>query len=204
MGTGDNPEYIDKLANENACLRALTAGEDDWPRFMQLFGKCIYIELTLHGVPAGDQRDDILQELALRLMEHDWRIIRRFIKRDLGYSFKALLRKVINAAVQNYRRRHRNWNQKVALESTQFDRAQDHGDPARIAENKARESALLLKVIGDNDNQEAYRILYLRFIEGESVNDIARELESTPNAISQRLRYYRQRARAILGREVEP
>ncbi len=193
----------EQLEWENKCLHSLVEGEDAWSLFMELFGKCMFIELAMHRIFAGPERDDILQEVAVRLMEHDWRVVRRYIKRDMGFSFKSLLCKVVNSSVQNYRRKHKNWNTRVEFDNSLSNRPNKDSDPAKLVETKMTESALLSKVIGSNENREAYRILYLRFIEGESVKDIARELDSTPNAVSQRLRYYRKRVKTVLGREVE-
>ena len=68
-------------------------------------------------------------------------------------------------------------------------------DPAQNTERSQRLLSLLKQVSGSDENTMIYRMLYLRFVEQESVNSIARRLGMKPNTVTQRIRYYIKKLR---------
>ena len=95
-----------RAGEEWRCLRKLLAGADDWPRFWDLFGRLILSELKKLDLAQPPERDDVFQELALKLLSKDLHIIRTYFKAPKHESFAALLRVIVrNLALDQLRRR---------------------------------------------------------------------------------------------------
>jgi len=191
------------LQAEWSCLDALTRGEDAWPRFMDLFGAFLFGELGRLEIGPGHDRDDLLQELALKLMASDWQIIRRHLDKHRGTTFRAVLRTVIRSIVVDEWRKKKRWRNQLPLDPepspAELLDSTWAEDPARALYRETRLICLLWQIIGNFTNVEVFRILYLRFVEGKSVTDIAGEIGVSPNTVSQRIRYYRQRGSSDPG-----
>jgi len=194
------------LNEERRCLRCLCAGEDQWPWFMRLFERFIYGELSKYSIRPGPERDDLAQEVALKLVNHDFAVLRRHLESDSGYSFKAVLRTVIYSVVCNEWQRRKRYELPVDLAehpaAGEIFRREWADNPARRLYREVRLTCLLQQVVGGAGKSKAFSILVLRFVEELPVNEIAAQLEMAPNAVSQQLRYYRKKLRAVLGPEV--
>lgn len=198
--SGDGKEREAELL---ACLRSIVAGQDAWPEFWELTGRIILTELHRLGINLEFERDDILQDIALVLLRDDCRFIREHLEHHQHEPFSAYLRITARHTAINYLRK-----QKRAVSIEYFD-----GVPADSLESKSKwgmnpsislEEQLALKALleqstGGRGNQLGYQIMYLRFVERASVNQIAERLRMQPNSVSQRIRYYLQRLRTLYG-----
>ena len=198
-----------RTGEEWRCLRQLLAGADAWPRFWDLFGRVILAELKQLGLSEPPERDDVFQELALKLLGDDLRIIRNYVSQPKRASFAALLRVVVrNLALDYLRRRER----RAALPLLERDGEEGEGgaittggwagDPGANLNGK-RLPELLRRVTGGNGESESYRIMYLRFVEQEDVNLIAERCGLKPNTVTQRIRYYLAKLRDEYSAELE-
>ena len=195
----------DLLAKEISCLVALCSGKDAWPRFLDLFGEVIYCELAVRGIKAGPLRDDLLQELAFKLMRHEWRIVRSFLARQTGLSFKVVLRAAIRSTIVDDWRRTRRWRSVALLDGEIAKLPQGtemHGDPAAELERQTRTACLMQQLAGGRAGRENYEILMLRYVDGLCVIEIAQELGLQANAVSQRLHNCRERLKRLYGAAV--
>jgi RNA polymerase sigma factor (sigma-70 family) len=185
-------------AEEIACLRALIAGQDMWPAFFKMFSRFIQAEFNKLGITRSHDQGDLLQELALKLCSHDLAIIRRFLLRDSGFSFRAILRTIIRSIVIDEWRKQAKWRKVVLCEDEptlqQLCVYRADGDPARELYRETRLINLLLTACG-HDNHQGYSIMSLRYVEGLSVDQIGARLGLRPNAVSQRIRYYLRKLR---------
>lgn len=191
-------------AKENSCLAALCAGRDAWEEFLDLFDITLYCEFAALGIRPGAQRDDLLQELALKLLAHDWRIVRRHLAADHGCSFQAILRTVVRSIVIDEWRREQRWRQLADLadEAAPAELLNNVWalDPAEAYYRETRLASILAGVVRRDRRADAFQLLYLRYVEGLPVNVIAGRLGLAPNAVSQRLRYYHRKLASIFGR----
>jgi len=186
---------------EHDCLHALISGTDAWPRFWDLFGDYVFYELRALAINDEYLREDIYHELVLKLIDRDFEVMRSFLERPRQYSFTALLRVMArNKAISHLRRQRRI----VLVDDHQhFAAASDGdgwgGDPAANHEARQLLVAILHDACPGQENSEGFRIMYLRFVEQQSVNVIAAELRMKPNTVSQRIRYYLNRLRQRYG-----
>jgi RNA polymerase sigma factor (sigma-70 family) len=189
---------LGSLEREYAVLSALCAGEDAWPEFLDLFISFIHHELAQAGIKPGHDQADLVQEIALKLVSRDFIIIRRFLKHDTGYSFKAVLRTIIRSTIIDQWRRNRRWRH-VSLDGepalASLIASDGNPDPAFELYRESRLLSAFIYCTGSRDSV-GFRALFLRFIEEQSVEEIGRELGLSANAVSQRLRYYLRKLRA--------
>jgi RNA polymerase sigma factor (sigma-70 family) len=190
------------LADEHRCLRRLIAGADAWPEFLDLFGAFIYKELAQFGLYAGHDRDDLLQELACKLIAREWAILQRHLSAYEDVSFRLVLRTIIRSCLVNHWRRNKRWQALEALadepSAAELIDTSWAADPALAAYRDVRLMCLLHDIAGLDRDGRNYRILFLRIIEGESVIEIAGRLGLSANAVSQRLRECLRRGRIRL------
>jgi RNA polymerase sigma factor (sigma-70 family) len=181
-------------------LCALISGRDVWPQFFKLFSRFIHAEMYRLGITNVHDQSDVLQELALKLCSHDCAIIRRFLLRDSGYSFRAVLRTVIRSIVIDEWRKFAKWRAVVLCEDEpalqQVCGGRTGGDPARELYREARLASLFITACGPG-NPQGYSIMSLRYLEGISVEQIGERLGLKPNAVSQRIRYYLGKLREL-------
>jgi RNA polymerase sigma factor (sigma-70 family) len=193
------------LTTERSCLQRLRAGADAWPEFLDLFGDFMYWEVAKYGINAGHDRDDLLQDIALKLMAHDWAIVRRHLEHHAEMTFLLVLRTIIRSCMVNMWRRSRRWREMEQLDAEprldEIMPAAWAGDPAAAVYRDVRLMCLLHDLAGSDRDGRSFRILFLRFVEGESVIDIARELGLSANAVTQRIRECLKRGRRALGTE---
>lgn len=188
------------LVIETDCLCALIAGKDAWPEFISIFSRFIYSELRSMGITDPHEQQDLLQELALKLYSHDCAIIRRFLLRNSGYSFRAVLRTIIRSIVIDEWRKHAKWRNVVFCEDEptlqQLWASPVDSDPARALYREVRLASILLAACG-RGNHQGFQVMSLRYLEGLSVDQIGMRLGMRPNAVSQRIRYYLRRLREL-------
>lgn len=191
------------LPDEHQCLRRLAAGADAWPEFLDLFGVFTYSELAGYGIAAGHDRDDLLQEIACKLMHNEWAILRRHLAVYPDVTFRIVLRTIIRSCLVNLWRRNKRWRAlEVLADEPVVDELIDTNwatDPALAVYREVRLACLLQEIAGQDRDGRNYQILCLRIIEGESVIKIAGRLGLSANAVSQRLRECLQRGRRRLG-----
>lgn len=193
------------LSTEHSCLQRLRAGEDAWPEFLDLFGGLMYWEVAKHGVIAGHDRDDLLQDVALKLMAHDWAIVQRHLENHSEMTFSLVLRTIIRSCLINMWRRNKRWREMAQLDDEpQLDEIAAPTwacNPAQSVYRDVRLMCWLQDLAGSDRDGRNYRILYLRFIEDESVTDIAGMLGLSANAVTQRIRECLKRGRRAPGAE---
>ena len=186
---------------EHECLHALTTGKDAWPRFWDLFGRYIFYEMQALAIYDEQMREDIYHELVLKLLDRDFEVVRKFLAQPRQYAFTALLRVMArNKAITHLRRQRRI----VFVEDHQLLTVGGNGsgwgaDPAANHEAQQLMAALLQDACPGSMNSDGFRIMYLRFVEQESVNVIAAEMRMKPNTVSQRIRYCLNRLRQRYG-----
>ncbi|MBN2082501.1 sigma-70 family RNA polymerase sigma factor [bacterium] len=180
-------------AAELECLRELVAGWDVWPRFWQLFGAVIQGEVRKFDHYDPQLLDNVFHDLVLRLIDGDFKHIRRHLNKPHPSGFGALVRTMTrNMLIDNWRRIKR----RGELELLDSDRPAGDtvsgvpAQPAPADDTEERLRELLLNATGGDPDSIAFRILSLRFIEGESVSYIADKLAMQPNAVSHQIRYY--------------
>jgi DNA-directed RNA polymerase specialized sigma24 family protein len=193
---------VDSLYNEHRCLRRLAAGEDAWPEFLDLFGSFIYNELARMDVLPGHDREDILQAILIRLLGHDCIIIKRHLAAYAETPFWYVLRTIIKTCRITSLRQNRRWRELAALddepELNSADLNELTDDPALRLNRDMRLTCLLQDLAQPDRKGENFQILYLRFIEDESVSNIAGRMRLSPNAVTQRLRHCLKRGKARL------
>lgn len=188
-----------ELSREQACLKSLCSGEDAWSEFWALFGHIIAAEVGSFDGKLESLVDDVFQVLVLKLMAGRFQILRRHLSQSPQRSFGALLRKIVrNLLIDELRRMRRRGE--TDLYGGEL-RALGNLLPAtrnRPKPVEARDTVITLfeAVAGSDRNSPGFQILYLRFLEGESVISIAEATGLKPNAVSQRIRYYLQKIRA--------
>lgn len=150
-------------------------------------------EFARHGIDSGELRDDLLHDLALKLMNNNWRTIRHFLANGESETFKPLLRTVIRSVVFDYFRSEKVWHRIQQLEEpaalANGAEQQFGSDPAQ-SYLRGQIVKYLLAAARSNQGRSGMQTLYLRYILGYSVKDIAEIMRVSPNTISQRLRYY--------------
>jgi RNA polymerase sigma factor (sigma-70 family) len=193
------------LIIEQSCLRRLRAGEDAWPEFLDLFGELMYWEVAKYGICAGHDRDDLLQDIALKLMAHDWAIVARHLDHHAEMTFTIVLRTIIRSCMVNMWRRNKHWRETEQLEDepplADIIPCAWASDPALAVYRDVRLMCLLNDLAGNDRDGRNFRILLLRFVEHESVIDIAREMGLSANAVTQRIRECLKRGRRVIGVE---
>jgi RNA polymerase sigma factor (sigma-70 family) len=197
-----------RLYDEHRCLRRLCQGQDVWKEFLGQFGKFIYCELAKHGFPDGPDRDDLIQEITVKLISNNFAVIRRHLAAKTDFSFKAVLRTVVYSVVCNeWSRRRRRGASSADIDAHPMAKAiferRWADNPARQLYRDVRLNCLLQQVVGHSGNSRAFFILFHRYAEGLAVNEIAEQMEMSPNAVSQQLRYYRGKLKALIGTEIE-
>lgn len=201
-----NPQGMERETSRQEVLRALAAGHDRWPQFWQEFGKVILAEIKKYGVTNQQQREDLYQDLATKLISHDYLVIRSYLENDMGLPFSALLRTVIKSIVIDDWRRRRRWSRVLLDGSVEW--AGNNGclegtdDPAGVLHRKTRLICLLGSLSDRLKDPSAFHIMYLRYLQENSVNSIAEHVGISPNAVSQRLRVYRRRLLSEFGPEL--
>ena len=189
----------ERALNERECLVGLVEGEDEWGKFWDLFGRLVLYELKRFDIVSGSYQEDIFQDLALLLMRNEHQVIRQYLECPRCESFAGLLRVMVRNLAITYLRRHRLWSRitQTTAEAAPFqdETGEWARDPAQNTERSQRLLALLKQVSGSDENTMIYRMLYLRFVDQESVNTIARRLGMKPNTVTQRIRYYIKKLR---------
>ena len=193
------------LIKEQSCLRRLCAGEDAWPQFLDLFGELMYWEVAKCGITAGHDRDDLLQDIACKLLSHDWAIVRRHLEHHAEMTFVIVLRTIIRSCVVNMWRRNKRWSETQLLEDEppleDILPSAWACDPATAVYREIRLMCLLSELAGGDRDGRNFRIMLLRFVEDKSVIDIAREMDISANAVTQRIRECLKRGRRVIGTE---
>jgi RNA polymerase sigma factor (sigma-70 family) len=187
-----------KLTSDLDCLATLAAGEDRWPDFWKIYGGFIVSELRKLDVVSYAERDDFFQELATKLVSHDYIIIKRFLEGEAELTFLPLLRTIIRSIVIDDWRRNKLW-QGVALQS-HWDDGQGFGaatgdDPADEHYKRTRLICIFEGISRTSADKHAFQVLQLRYIDDLPVKKIAKQIGISPNAVSQRLRVYHRRLR---------
>jgi len=184
---------------ELECLKELAAGRDAWPRFWQLFNAVIKDEVRKFGHYDPQLLDNVFHDLVLKLIDRDFKHIRRHLAKPHPSGFGALVRTMTkHMLIDNWRRITR----RGELELLDSDQPAGHpagGAKAQSApadDNEQRLRELLLRVTGDDQQSNPFRIMCLRFIDGESVSYIADALGIKPNAVSHQIRYYLKKLKA--------
>lgn len=193
------------FANDLDCLQALAEGQDCWPQFWDLFGGFILFELRRIGVAKDQDRDDLYQELATKLIAHDYQVIRTFLAENTGLPFIALLRTVIRSIVIDDWRRKKRWREVQLLpdwEVGQAPGAAPDANPAAVMHQSTRLTCIIEGLARELSDTYAFQVLHLRYVEEKPVNDIAKQLGLSPNAVSQRLRVYRRRLLEGYGQQL--
>lgn len=184
---------------ERECLTQLAAGVDAWPQFWSIFGGLIMWELGRFEIAQGALRDDFFQELALKLMRSNFSVIRRHLAEPRVESFGPLLRVIVRHLVISHLRRSF-----VKLEcelasdgdGTRLKADQSWArDPAVAEEDRRAVVQLIRQTVGEGEDSVPFRIMYLRFVDRESVSSIAARFGLTPNAVSQRIWYFSTKLR---------
>ncbi len=196
-----------ELEWEKTILRRMLAGEDVWREFTGLFGRTIYYELLRMGISSPPDQDDLSQELALHLYRNECYMLRQFLERDTGFSFKAVLRVVIrNLVITRWR--------KIKLQPPPVDTQEYLPDvrdmfTGRQDENPARQElkeltlqSMFQDATAGSRDDVPFRILCERFIEGERVKDIAQDLQITENAVSLHLKRAVQKMKQLYGSDL--
>jgi RNA polymerase sigma factor (sigma-70 family) len=151
-------------------------------------------ELKQMSIPPGPIREDILQDVVLKLIANENRAVRRFLANPQSTSFAAYLRVVVkNAALTHLKLIHRlEGTSELHEETVEYSQNSQEWsqDPAIRLERNVSLDSRLLAVTGNDRSSEAYQILYLRFVDNQQVNVIARKLGMKPNTVSQRIKYY--------------
>lgn len=187
---------------EHNCLRELIAGKDAWPRFWDLFGRVILSELKRLGLAEPPARDELFQELALKLLRDEMQIIRDYVRHAQQDSFAALLRVILRNMALDYLRFN---NRRACLPLYEPDgsvaaglnadgAAKGNAGPESVLDRQQLQE-LLCRVTGGDRTSDSYRIMYLRYVEHEDVNLIAQRFALKPNTVSQRIKYYLEKLR---------
>lgn len=183
------------LVRELTCLQALLNGDDAWDEFWDLFSVAAIRELALLPIPA-ELRQDVLQNLVAKLLASRCQPIRDYLTNPQRASFKCLLRVMVRCCGIDLLRRAKAKHEIPLVHAELPVRAAEAwgGDPDR---HHAQESQLteLLRHAAGNADKAGFTIMYLRFVEGYSVLEIARKLKMRENTVTQRIRYYLQRLR---------
>jgi RNA polymerase sigma factor (sigma-70 family) len=179
---------------ELRCLNLLVAGKDAWREFYALYGHFMAIQLRESGVDRPQDREDVYQDVVLKLLGDERRVLRRFLEADSGLSFSTLLRTVVRSAVIDRYRRARFWRNAWFFPSSEVPHA-GHSGPERDLLREVRLHCMFTSLAQRMKDQTVYQVLSLRYITGNSVNGIAVEMGLSPNAVSQRLRVYQRRLR---------
>ncbi len=206
MSGGNGSQLGPGLSREEAaCLHALAAGRDAWQQFIRIYGSVINAEFARKQIYCKHTQADLLQELALKLVSHDCIIIRRFLERNTGLSFCAVLRPMITSIVIDEWRRWSHWRKIAFCEDEptlrQLSAVKTDGDPALEIYREMRLISLLLKVCG-TANKQGFLTMYLRFIDELPVELIGTRLGVSANAVSQRIAYYLKKLRKLGWSEV--
>jgi DNA-directed RNA polymerase specialized sigma24 family protein len=198
----DDYGMVDTLYDEHRCLRRLAAGEDAWSEFLELFGGFTHNELARMDVLPGHDREDILQEILIRLLRHDCAIIKRHLAEYASTPFWYVLRTIIKTCRINSLRSGRRWRELEALDDEPMLDAVSNNelanDPALRVYRDVRLTCLLQDLAQPDRKGKNFQMLYLRFVEDESVSNIAGRLRLSPNAVTQRLKHCLKRGKARL------
>lgn len=164
-----------------------------WEEFLKLYGAGMYREFNYHGVDDGPLRDDLLHDLALKLIRNDWAIVRRFLDKEEQVSFKPLLRSIIRSVIFDHFRSESLRRRIELVEGTSgLSSAADRDSASDPAQGYLRQQIVreLLAAARTNRGKTGMQTLYLRYILGYSVKHIAEIMQTSPNTISQRIKYY--------------
>ena len=181
------------VLRERECLERLIASEDAWSEFWQLYGKAISFEVYSFSRYSELSFDDVCQKLVLKLLDHDYKILRSHLLYPKRSSFISLLRKIVrNLLIDEYRKLKSRAKIELSNGELQF---LDHF--SSVSENESNHSRLtervtcLFKSVTKRSRDTAgFKILCLRYIDGENVNTIAEVLKMKPNTVSHRIGFY--------------
>lgn len=184
---------------EQACLRRLVVGEDVWAEFWDLFGRLITAETMAFRFADNQLIDDVFQELALRLIANDYRAVKRYLAKPDRTSFAAYLRRTVrNLLIDEYRKLKRRGELELSDGNVRvFGQVVSgrNGGPQDASHALEVLKHVFSSVAGGDQNSAGFLMLHLRFVEGESVNLIARRLKMRPNTVSHRIKYYIKKIR---------
>jgi RNA polymerase sigma factor (sigma-70 family) len=185
-------------AEERTHLTQLVQGTDGWPRFWQLFGRVILWELRRLNITDDALQQDIFQELVLKLLDDDYKVIRHFLQQPRSEPFTAYVRVMArHLAISLLRKRGREVPCDMAAQPCESSSpAAWAQDPARKYELEQSLAALLCHASNGDEKSAGFQIMYLRFVEQLSVNAVADRLRMKPNTVSQRIKYYLTRLRS--------
>lgn len=147
------------------------------------------------GVPEPDL-DDVYQELIIKLMREDFTVIRNHLRGYSQNSFRTLLAKIIVSVARDKVTGRGKRKPIFSLEERSEAGWTPVSRDASPEELQFRERGFLhlLNLIGANVGDERnLRILVLRYAHGLSVNEVARVVGLSPNAIAQRIRYMKKK-----------
>ncbi len=185
------------LPEEYNCLCDLIAGRDAWQQFWRLFGRFVLYELQQLQITDQQLREDIYHELVLKIIQQDYRPLRIFTDNPKQHSFAAYLRVMArHLAISHLRKQSRTVLLDPQQICTDWTASSAWGcDPARQHTGQQFWVSLLEHVCSKSRHADGFRIMYLRYVDQESVNDIARRMRMKPNTVSQRINYYLRRLR---------
>jgi DNA-directed RNA polymerase specialized sigma24 family protein len=184
---------------EQACLRRLAKGEDSWVEFWELFGAVILHTAAPFMDVYSSAADELVSDLACRLLAHDGRVLRRYLATPSNVSFIPLLRTITrNLAIDSYRRLHR--HSTISLDDSDSIVQLVQADAGSRTDQQVLWQ-LVAQVCGGRETP-SFCALYLRYSQGWSVNAIAEQLHLQPNAVSQRIRYYLRRLNQECGTQL--
>lgn len=187
-------------------IHAIVAGNDAWPQFWADYGKLILYEFKKYDIHQGAVRDDIFQELVLKLIKHDKRALRRFLSNSESNGFYCYLRVVLRSVISTYFRKHNKYRDYELLADGALIPNTIESDWSMDPSNTSSEfvdcERILLAVCKNNRESETFKILSLRYIDQESVTYIARKLNLKPNTVSQRIKYYLKQIKEQFGEDL--
>jgi len=186
---------------EADCLRRIAAGEDAWGDFWDLFGRIIEFEVNRFLGSGTEGIDDVYQNLVLKLLDRDYRIICKHLDSGSSTGFGALVRRITrNMLIDQWRTRKR----KGVLDLLDFESHPEYpgsknANPANHHQRNWQINELLLAAANRNKNSSTFKILFLRFVDGESVRYIAGEMGMKEDTIRHRIDYNLKKLRKKHG-----